>query len=672
MIRIHAPMQKSPLSALRATILAAGAALAIMPAAGHADSFQREHFRRAYQAYLDNRVKDAEAMSTGISDYLLAPHLQYESLRRRLDAAKDVQTISAAVKRFIHDNADTNVGERLRRQWLLRLAKERRWESFLADYTPQDGTALRCAHISARIATDPPNAIETALLDEAKGLWLTGETLPAGCAGIDDWLGARHVLSPTLIGERFDLAMAEDNYGLAMQLAQALPQANPAMLKLWPKLIAKPSKFLATPSLRQDTVVTRAIVRSGILQLARANAGKAATEWAQRRQHYKFDGADRGAISAGIALAAFRQNSSQTASLLDNVPADYVRADVQRAMIATGLRRQDWRRIEKWTQQPAAADMEALSWKYWRARSLQQRGMGADAERLFHELASERDYYGLLAAERLKQPYRFTHLPAGASGTAIAAFLERPGIRRSRELRELGFDAAAREEWNFEIAGLDRHGLIDAAAAAPSIKWHERAIATLGKAKAYDDLDMRYPLAFEELIERYADERRLEPAVMLSFIRSESAFNELARSPVGALGLMQVMPATGRHTAKSIGLTGFSTGDLLKPASNVMIGSAYLSAMLEEFDGNLAMAAAAYNAGPHRVRKWRPASDCLDADVWVDMIPFTETRKYARNILFGTALYQMRLKEEVKPLRDRVAVVHAANTSAGSCKTNTG
>jgi soluble lytic murein transglycosylase len=669
MIHVRTPMQKRPRPPLRTMLLVAMLALPIAPIAGYGNSVDREHFRRAYQAFVDDRVKDAEAMSAEVGDYLLKPHLQYESLRRRLDAARDPDTVGTQVRRFIEANAASNVGERLRRQWLLRLAKAGRWDDFIADYVPQEGTALRCAHIRARFATDVPGASDAALLDEAKSIWMTGETLPSLCAGVDDWLGRRGALTTALVAQRFDLAMAEDNFALAMQLASALPQGNPALLKLWPKVVDKPTRHLADPLLKPDNVVTRAIVRSGILRLARANAGKADGEWQQRRKRYEFNETDRGAIAAGIALAAVRQGSSRAAELLDDVPAGYLRADVQRAMLATALRRQDWKRIEKWTTQPAAADMEALSWKYWRARALKKLGMKADAEGLFRELASERDYYGLLAAEQLGQPYTFSHLPAGSSGAAVAAFLDRPGIHRSRELRELGFDAAAREEWNFEITGMGRDDLINAAAAAHSIKWHERAIATLGKAKAWDDLDMRYPVAFEELIERYAGERRIEPAVMLSFIRSESAFNELARSPVGALGLMQVMPATGRQTAKWIGLSGFSASDLLKPSSNVMIGSEYLRAMLEEFDGNLAMAAAAYNAGPHRVRKWRPARDCVDTDVWVDTIPFTETRKYARNILFGTALYQMRLKEEIKPLRERVAAVHAANTDASTCKT---
>lgn len=662
-------MQTRSTNRLGTTVLATLMALLTLPPLAEANSVEREHFRRAYQAFLDNRVRDAEALSADVGDYLLKPHLQYESLRRRLDTASDVDAVAAPVRRFIEGNAGSNVGERLRRQWLLRLAKAGRWEDFVADYAPQSSTALRCAHIRARVATDGPGASETALLDEAKSLWLTGETLPPLCAGVDDWLGRRGALTTALVTERFDLAMAEDNFALAMQLAKALPQSNAALQALWPKVIGKPSKFLADPSLGRDSLVTRAIVRSGILRLARASAAKADAEWAQRRGRYQFTTADRGAIAAGIALAAVRQGSSRAADLLDRIPADHASADVQRAMLATALRQQDWRRIEKWTAQPAAPDMETLSWRYWRARALKKLGMKADAERLFREIAVERDYYGLLAAEQIGQPYRFTHLPAGASASAVSAFLERPGIRRARELRELGFDAAAREEWNFEIGEMGRDDLVNAAAAAHSIRWHERAIATLGKAKAYDDLDMRYPLAFEELIERYADARRIEPAVMLSFIRSESAFNELARSPVGALGLMQVMPATGRQTAKWMGLNGFTASDLLKPSSNVMIGSEYLRAMLEEFDGNLAMAAAAYNAGPHRVRKWRPAKDCVDTDVWVDTIPFTETRKYARNILFGTALYQMRLNEEIKPLRERVAMVHAANADVGACKT---
>lgn len=653
-----------PLFALGALVLAVA-----VPLVAQAGSVQREQFRRAYQAYRDGKFTQAATLGRGLEDYLLYPYLRYESLSHELEVGKDPVVEMVAIRGFLKTYADTNVGEKLRREWLLRLARAGQWHAFLDDYTPQSSIALRCAHISARIATDASNANEAALKTEAIEIWTTGKSLPSTCSGIDDWLARRGVLTHELIRQRLDLALAESNTALAAQLAGHLPESNAALLKLWPKVLDKPSKGLTDPLLKPDNTLTRAILRSGIERLAKANAIKADGEWMQRRGKYHFSEAESAAVAANIAIAAAHQERIEAPRLLDKIPDSIVRADVQRAKLVTALERSDWQRLEQWTRQQPADDMEKLSWRYWRARALQKLNMRADAEQIFRELAEERDYYGLLAAEHLKQSYRFAHMPTAANQQQIDAFLKRPGIVRAQELRDLGFDAAAREEWNFEIDKMERNELLVAAAAAHSVQWHERAIATLGKAKVYDDLDIRYPVAFQTLVEQYARQRGLEPAVMLSFIRSESAFNELARSPAGALGLMQVMPATGRRTAKGLGLAHFSSGDLLKPMDNVMIGSAYLRDMLDLFDGNLAMAAAAYNAGPQRVDQWRPPHNCVDADIWVDTIPFTETRRYARNILFGTALYQMRLKEEIKPISERVAVVHAENVNAGSCNT---
>ncbi|MCC6715136.1 MAG: transglycosylase SLT domain-containing protein [Gammaproteobacteria bacterium] len=637
------------------------------PASAAGDAV-RAQFRRAYSAFQSRDFARGESLSAGLEDYLLYPHLQYESLRHRLD--KDgIEAARAAVRQFLADNAGTMAGERLRTQWLTMLARQERWTEFLADYAPQQKIPLRCAHVQALVAADsPPAALEA----EAFELWMTGVSLPPACDAVDDWLGRTGALTADTVLRRLGLALDEGNTALAQQLARALPEWQPPLLKVWQDVASDPQKHLGSPLLRADTPVTRAIVRSGVERLARRNAGAAATEWQRRHEDYQFSSEERGRIAAGIAMAAVRQERSDALAILDEVPEGNTSADLQRAQLMAALEHRDWNRITRWTTRPAADDMNASRWLYWRARALQQLGRQDEAETIFRQLVAERDYYGLMSAGILGAPYSFNHRPLPVSAAQVASFLSRPGIERARELHVLELDAPARAEWTFEIASLDRQGLMEAAAAAHRLQWYDRAIASLGKAREYDDLEVRFPLGYTDVVERYARERNLEPAVMLSFIRSESAFNEFARSPAGALGLMQVMPATGKLTARRIGLSSHTTADLLRAQSNVMIGSAYLRDMLDRHGGNLAMAAAAYNAGPLRVKKWRPLRDCIEADIWVDTIPFTETRRYVRNILFYTALYEMRLQEKVRPLRERVAYVAAESTTPASCDSGPG
>jgi soluble lytic murein transglycosylase len=635
----------------------------------HADaasSADRERFQRAYHAFLNNEVARGEALSAGLNDYLLYPRLQYESLRRRVEKA-DVEAVRGEVQQFLKDNSDTHVGELLRTQWLTLLAKRQRWRDFMSDYAPQEKLGLRCAHFAARAAGVTAESTP-AMEMEARELWLSGESLPPECDAVGEWLTRNGVLTPKLLWERIGLAMAEGNVSLVGQLAARLPVTDQHRAKLWLDTYKNPAKAIASPELSADSEQTRAILRTGFERLARQNAGKANSEWRARRGRYHFSADEAGAIATTVAIAAVRQDRADALIILDDVPADYVSADLQRAQLTAALEHRNWDRLRRWTEQPPAADMNALRWRYWRARALEAKGEMATARQIYLELSAERDYYGLMSAERLGIPYTFAHQPLAVTATTVKRFLNQPGIQRATELRLLGFEPAARQEWSFEMSKLDKNGLLEAAAAAHSLNWHERAIAALGKAREFDDLEIRYPIAFKDLVHEYAARRGLEPAVMFSLIRSESAFNETARSPAGALGLMQVMPATGKLTAKRIGMSGFKTASLLTAEDNVMIGSAYLRDMLDRFDGNLAMAAAAYNAGPHRVKTWRPQQDCIEADIWVDTIPFTETRRYVRNVLFVTALYQMRLRESVKPLMQRVAAVHAEAVTASSCR----
>jgi len=194
---------------------------------------------------------------------------------------------------------------------------------------------------------------------------------------------------------------------------------------------------------------------------------------------------------------------------------------------------------------------------------------------------------------------------------------------------------------------------------------------TLAKARAYDRLVLRFPLVYEGLLNTYAKKRGLDPSWMFGLIRAESAFIEDVKSPAGALGLMQVMPKTGKQTAARIGLKGFTSGKLKQAKTNVQIGSAYLKMMLDRFKGNMVLATAAYNAGPHRVATWlAQIGTCEASDVWIDTIPFNETRKYVRRVLYFTSIYDWRRRAKVIPIAQRMTGVgggEQALTSGAIC-----
>jgi soluble lytic murein transglycosylase len=278
-------------------------------------------------------------------------------------------------------------------------------------------------------------------------------------------------------------------------------------------------------------------------------------------------------------------------------------------------------------------------------------------------LAGERDYYGFLAADRVGQVYRFGHDAVPFTETDLAAAEALPGIARARELLRVGLTIDARREWRDAIRDLDDRQLEIAAVLAGRWGWHDRAIVTVARADHFDDLDLRFPLVYQDLVLSNARATGLDPAWVYGVMRQESAFWEDARSRSGALGLMQLMPSTARETARRLRERVDDVYDLLSPPKNIRLGVAYLRRVLDRFDGHQGLATAAYNAGPGRVRSWLPGSHPLAADIWVDTVPFNETRGYVKRVMAYTAIYEHRLERPVRPLKGRLPPVPATIAS---------
>lgn len=622
---------------------------------------QRQQFIEARKVLAAGDLSYFHQIASQLKHYPLYPYLRYDYLRSYLPSASTHE-----IGEFLDTYTDTVVNKRLRAAWLRLLASRSQWPTFLDYYTPQVDPVLRCYHVQAKLR----NGFSQEALAEARELWLTAKPQPKECDPVFDSLLFRDPRGGDLIWQRIRLAMAAGELGLAKYLSQRLDVSSQRWVDRWCEMHEDPATALKRWELQRDQPITRAILAHGIGRLAKQDVGYAAARWQEIKPRYQFSGADIAQVERTLAVAAAAQNHPRALLWLDEVDQALIDAEVQRARLRAAIAAQDWSRLVRWTEHEPAPMMDVLRWRYWRARALEETGAQRLAHDLYQTLAHEPDYYGFMAADRAGVPYALNHNGPALSAEKEAEILAHPAILRIQELYLAGYLPEAQAEWEHATTQLTSEQLRVAAALVARWGWYNHAIAALGKAQVYDELVVRFPTPYQSTVSYYAQARQMDPATIYGFMRAESAFNTQARSPAGALGLMQLMPATAQYTAAKLGIGRVSAAQILQTENNVKLGTAYLRMMLDKFDGNLAMAAAAYNAGPGRALQWRPATTCTPAEFWIELIPFTETHKYVRNILFYTTVYQWRMGQQVKPLNRRLAVIPPkmeASTTRLSC-----
>ena len=305
----------------------------------------------------------------------------------------------------------------------------------------------------------------------------------------------------------------------------------------------------------------------------------------------------------------------------------------------SAAREQDWNAIIDFYPRLSESERTAVDWQYWQARALENTGQKSRALAIFREISTQRDYYSFLAADRVDGEYQMNNRPI----TGPTDELEQSrAFQMARELYRVEDATHMRRQWQWAIRNLDTGDLKTAAKIASKWGFHDRAIITAGKARYFDDVDLRFPLIYRNTVINQARHNQLPQAYVYGIMRQESAFIENVRSPAGALGLMQIMPSTGKLIWKKQNKSNYRSSRLLDPSTNIAAGSFYLRDLLNIFDEHYALATAAYNAGPGRPKKWR-TDQTMDADIWIENIPFRETRRYVKNVLTYKAIYDHKL-----------------------------
>ena len=635
------------------------AAAPCVPAAEDPLAEDRARFLDARKALDENRLSDYRRLAAQLEDYPLYPYLQFWKLQSRLRHAS-----TREVSAFIDLHEADLLGKRLRRSWLYTLARRKDWPRFLETYREPQPAKLQCYRLQALLHTGKTDNITPAALE----LWLVGKSQESACDPVFAWLDKQDLITKDLLWQRIRLAMDNGNASLAGYLAKRLPEQDRAWVTLWRAARSRPAQTLKDPLLAKDTPRAREIILYSLRRIAGSDAPQAQRKWADLKADYQFTPEEVAQLEKKIALSATWQNQPEAHEWLVAVPAAAVDDKVREWRIRTALASEDWPAVLEHIQALPAEEAHREEWRYWKSRALEHSGQRLPAMDGLSRLAKERDYHAFLAADLLRWPYEMGNRPLAVDPAAVQALGNRPGFVRARELYRAELLTDARREWYHETSELSGEELKLAATLAQQWGWHDRAILTVARSGDYSDLQLRFPLDHQAEVERYADSYRLQPGHIFAVIRQESAFNKDARSHAGAMGLMQLMPKTGKATARSNNIPLSSTSKLYEPDKNIRIGSAYLRKVMDKYDDSIVLASAAYNAGPHRVQRWLPEEDEQSAASWIALIPFTETRKYVQRVLAYTAIYDWRMEQPVTPLWKRMPRVKPKSYYASTGK----
>lgn len=616
---------------------------------------QRVQFAAAYAA-AQLGGDGWRALAHGLEDYPLQPYLEAAALTR------DIGSVSRErVEAFLERYPDTLPARDLRRDYLHELAGRRDWEAFRALYRPGLGNALACANLRARLA-----AGETLdFAGDLAGLW-EQVPLPRGCQPILDWAHERGLLDTDRLWQRVEIAAAKGEAASVTSLVPWMPRGDGIVARRLLLAREDPRAAVAQAVQWKDSLHSRMAVTRALERLARSDAGAAEQAWRRLQGRFAFAEAERHAVDAAIALfqaTDFRpEAAARLAALPDAAQTDSTRTWQVRVALAGG----DW--------QAVLASIDALTpelrrdsaWRYWRARALARLGREAEARSLLAELARDADYYGFLAADWLQQDYAICPLEFAEDSAREAELAQHGALQRALEFHAIGMLPLARREWNEAMRTLDGGDRRLAGAIAARAGWHERAIFSFTSGEAMRLYELRFPLAMRDTVIAAATANELDPAWVYAIIRAESAWASDARSGANAWGLMQVLPSTGARVAKQLDRPWGGPGSLLDPETNITLGTYYLAEMARRFDGSPWLAAAAYNAGPGKVSQWLEARGNLPPDVFIDTMPFHETRAYVRRVLAFSVLYDWRLHDTVLPLARRMPHVGQPPAEAAS------
>lgn len=618
---------------------------------------QRELFLETEEAIESRRFREAREGMQQLQNYPLYPYLEAEYLQQNLSYANE-----SIIEEFLTSYESTPVDSQLRYVWLNFLAQNNDAERFLIYYQGSSSRRLQCTYLDYLWKT---TSNEAALWPQVANQWVSAESQPRKCDPVfAAWENAGQ-RTETHIWNRLELALKAKEWSLSRYLIRELPEASRNVGELYRRVEVNPLTLMRFREFQNNDPREQDIVLSGIKRLIWRDTDKAQEAWEHYQTVFAFGPDTKWGIREQFGITLAVRNEEGALSWFDPIPASKLTESGQQWFLASSLRAKRFDRVVMFINSLPAEEQEKAKWQYWRGRALEELDFAEDSESVWQHLAQERNYYGFLASAQLGIPPSMAHVALNYEPSAMSALRAMPSVKRAFELFAIGRNLQARREWNV----LGYRGTYDeqvlSSIAAYEAGWHDQAIFGLAHTGQFNDVSKRFPLAFEELITSYAASHDLDPTWVFALARRESAFRPDAISRVGARGLLQVMPQTANYVSRRTpgpNLGRVTHYRLMQPEENVKIATRYMSDLLRRTSNNRIVATAAYNAGLSRVEEWLPTTP-MPFDIWVETIPYEETRDYVKNVLAYQQIYTTLLGKDANVLVPLVNMQMVADNS---------
>lgn len=624
-------------------------AIALLAATGAFAQVNDSRFLSARDAIRSGDRATLERLAAQPDSHPLDPYVRYWLLFNKLARIDPPPTSELA--EFLVQEAGSMLAERLRADWLRRLAKDSDWSAFLQlypDLQSPDGE-LRCLGWTARLMTG-----DRGVLAEVASQWAELNNAHAHCDTVLLAVISSGIVGPDEVWWRFRRQVDTRS---PEQARITLGWLNAAEGPAFDQAIRSPAQYLdRLPANFAITREGRELALAALVRLARDDLPGAHARFI--RMQGRLEAGEQGHAYATFALRAAQAQGTEATAWFRAAGDAPMTAEQRAWRVRSALRSRDWDNVLNFIERLPPTEQHLAEWTYWCARALAETGRRAEAETVYARIAGEPHFYGILAGEELGRPFALSATALPLTPEQLRAADLDPGLRRALALFRLNMRTEGVREWNWALRGQDENFRLAAAQLALKHDIYDRAINTAELASPNGAFDLRFLTPYRELIEPHVRGQHLDLNWVYGLMRQESRFVVPARSSSGAQGLMQVMPATGKWVAGKIGMSGYHQGLLAEPNTNVRLGTSYMRLILEDLDNHPVLASAGYNAGPSRAKRWRDARP-LEGAIYAETIPFDETRDYVKKVMANTVIYATLLEGKPQSLKSRLGTIAA-------------
>ncbi|WMN58641.1 transglycosylase SLT domain-containing protein [Pseudoalteromonas xiamenensis] len=594
-----------------------------------------DKFKEAERVAWSGNFKAVQASLSEL-DHPLSPYVEMAFYKRHPHLRYQKQ-----IEHFLSVYQHTPLEWPVRESWLDYLRRHNKKALFINAYKETSDAELTCYYLRYQLDLGAP---KPAILDQVAKLWRVGKSQPKACDSLfATWQSAGY-LTQELVWQRITSTAQGGQSALLPYLKTLLPEDEAYLADLYLAVRQDPSAAAGLYRYKNRSSKEAEIAVYGMNRLIWRDKKLALRAWDKLQTMFAFSESQKSKVAYRFALALASKGEPEAEFWLNKVPKALRDEKLMQWLLANKLKHQDWQGIKALF---VGHEHMSSGQKYWLAYSYNQLGEQAKAQQLWQDVANERHYYGFLAAGRLGLPTQLNEVPLTLEPALLSKVAKAPGFKRAKALYELGRYTEARREWNYLTNTSSQEEKLAASQLAAEFDWYDSTIFTLAEIGAWDHIELRFPLAFQDLFERFSSSNKVDVDWSFAIARRESSFAPDARSHANAYGLMQILPST----AKYIGKKRISNSRLMKPEMNIRLGTHYLNYLKSKNDGNEILATASYNAGFHRVKNWVP-KEPMPAEVWIELIPYTETRDYVKNVYAYRQVYRQRLGKSDNLLKE--------------------